>query len=936
MMRQAVLAAISIGVAFGQVVPPGPAAGILVSGAKARITHGEPLKLTAVSRDASGQPRTGDTFTWSSTNTEVVAVDAQGNVTTTGLGYAEVRAAIGNLRGSIWLQVTPLRIVVSPGSKLMYAGERQQFRAAALDVKGQEIAGAALQWDIVNARLGTTVIASVDRNGNMAAGGAGRFFVRARFVYQGQFNVPFVPYVEGTADITVRLRPSYTIRELSATGVRGEAATLGARRTLVAANQQGEIAFQGSLDGSATGLLVHSAGETSSVAVSGSPGPNPPGFIYEFQNFALNDSGEVLSRAVVAGSPSGLLLASRSGQRWYGVEGMYLGGIENLNGFYVTRNSLNNASDALVRAAFRLAGETATPTGLFRFTKDGAVDLITSTADELPDMPPNFTYDNDFGMANDGTIFFRVTSGTHTAIYRQQGYDRPERIIGAGDSLGSNRVVSLPGSTFLTFYVSGRGDLVTLVSLSNNTTVLAHFEPGSKEARVLTFRSLAGVFAVKEGNILWYGDAGRGVGIQLSKPDEQAAPVLLHNQEIGGEPVISFDAAAFGLGEEVIVMARTRSKPLVLARVNGADVTPVLESGAAVRGASALSFTSFVGGVEDSHAPLLNGGGEPANLLEYADGALRPAVKYGERMTGDVVSYGLFATTARRNPRGDLFLFISPYGLNVPNYGVYEWNSGQPQSVLRLNFNWPDGTQQFTGSVHSVSDSGWFLLSGATSRSHARMYTLKDGVTRTIATNSGHPDYVTELGKAGAVIAWNDAVITESGRVMALFRFRNTPNALYVWENDSWTEAASINSTRLVGLTVTSINAFKAAGDNFYASFSLSGGGTALGRWNNGGWEILTSHEGTLPTGQPVAGIGAFDVNRRGDAVFLANSFAWPVMVRRDAKGDLSLVSYTFDLESVSTQIVRYVDVDLRDDGRVYFIGLDHADRYVLFEAVPN
>ncbi|MDZ4800028.1 MAG: hypothetical protein SGI92_17880, partial [Bryobacteraceae bacterium] len=498
-----------LGLIAGLICAQGPSNQVLVAGGSTRLVHGESIRVTAVSRDAQGQVRPGDTFVWAASDANILSVDAQGNVTAKGLGTAQVFANAGNVRGSLMLQVVPSSIAVTPGEHIMETGDAMQFRARVLDSKGNEIPNTTVTWDIVNMRLGTTVAASIGRQGNAGASGAGRFFVRARYNYAGQTS-PFVPYVEGIATLDVRLRTSHAVRELTGTDALSQATVLRPRRTLVSANSRGQIAFQGSLGGIANGIFVWENGTLRTLSTTGAPGPTPTGFVYEFQNFALNDRGDVLSRALVAGSSHGLLVATKDESNWYGSEGMYLGAIEAVSSFYVTRCSLSNDGDAVVRATYRLNGETVTNTGLFRFRQNGSVDLIASTADGLPGTRGALIFENDFGVTGDGTVYFRISTPTDNAIYRQSGWDAPVRVVGIGDTVGAQRVINLPGSTYLNFLVSPEGDLVTLATLANNTTVLLHYPKGAATPRQTTYRSLYGVFAARDGSVLWYGDAGKG------------------------------------------------------------------------------------------------------------------------------------------------------------------------------------------------------------------------------------------------------------------------------------------------------------------------------------------------------------------------------------------------------------------------------------------
>jgi hypothetical protein len=147
---------------------------------------------------------------------------------------------------------------------------------------------------------------------------------------------------------------------------------------------------------------------------------------------------------------------------------------------------------------------------------------------------------------------------------------------------------------------------------------------------------------------------------------------------------------------------------------------------------------------------------------------------------------------------------------------------------------------------------------------------------------------------------------------------------------------AIVGQTRFFGLPLTGINAVRAAGDRLYGSFNLSGGGSMIAEWTGGAWKTLVSHQDDSPTGQPMAGISTFDVNHRGEMIFFANSFGWPTVLHRSPEGSVSILSYAWEENSAPAQLVRYLDLELRDNGRAYVLALDVRDRILLLDATPR
>src|SRR5688500_17560612 len=90
--------------------PNPPAGGVAtIAGQSANsvsnIMLGQTLQLSASARDASGNPVNAGTFTWSSSNTQVATVDANGLVTPVGGGDAVISASASGRKGDFSLRV---------------------------------------------------------------------------------------------------------------------------------------------------------------------------------------------------------------------------------------------------------------------------------------------------------------------------------------------------------------------------------------------------------------------------------------------------------------------------------------------------------------------------------------------------------------------------------------------------------------------------------------------------------------------------------------------------------------------------------------------------------------------------------------------------------------------------------------------------------------
>ena len=132
----------------------------------------------------------------------------------------------------------------------------------------------------------------------------------------------------------------------------------------------------------------------------------------------------------------------------------------------------------------------------------------------------------------------------------------------------------------------------------------------------------------------------------------------------------------------------------------------------------------------------------------------------------------------------------------------------------------------------------------------------------------------------------------------------------------------------------------KAAGNRFYARFSLTQEftDTTVAVLADAGWTPLVTTNDLLPNGAPLFYIRAFDVNHKGDVAFTGTVqvSASEVIVVRRQDGSLHQVYINSDPTDPGDYLLRFgVDLNLRDDGRVFFTGFDVKDRPLIYEADP-
>jgi uncharacterized protein YjdB len=138
------------GIATVVVMPPGVAS-VQVSPTSAAITVGGTVHLQAHPLDANGNPLTGRTVTWSSSNDAVATVNDSGVVTGVATGAATITATSEGSSGTAGIAVAlaaPASISVAPPSITVTAGQSSQLTATVKDSDGSVISGAPVTWTV--------------------------------------------------------------------------------------------------------------------------------------------------------------------------------------------------------------------------------------------------------------------------------------------------------------------------------------------------------------------------------------------------------------------------------------------------------------------------------------------------------------------------------------------------------------------------------------------------------------------------------------------------------------------------------------------------------------------------------------------------------------------------------------------------------------------
>ncbi len=184
---------------------PAPVASVTLSPATASITTGQAATFAATVRDASGNVLTGNTITWSSTNTAVATVSSAGIATAVAVGTATIRGTTGGQTGSATLTVTATTpnpvatVTLSPTSDTVNVGQTVTYTPTLRDASGAVLTGRTIAWTSTN-----TAVATVSSAGVVTGVGAGTATVRATSEGQiGNATVRVVAAAVPVATVTV-------------------------------------------------------------------------------------------------------------------------------------------------------------------------------------------------------------------------------------------------------------------------------------------------------------------------------------------------------------------------------------------------------------------------------------------------------------------------------------------------------------------------------------------------------------------------------------------------------------------------------------------------------------------------------------------------------------------------------------------------------------
>lgn len=241
-----------------------PVTSVVVSPQSPQVTIGNTVQLSAAAKDAAGNTLAGRTASWSSSNTAVATVDANGLVTAVAAGSSTMTATVSGIPGTSSVTVTPVpvaSVVLTPPTASIDIGATLQLSATSKDAAGNTLTGRAATWVSDN-----TSIASVDANGLVTGAAVGSAKITVT-----------VEGISASSTITVNAVPVSSIGVSPATASIAE----GATTTLIATSKDAKgntlpgrpVTWSTSASGvatvSAAGVVTGVASGTATITATG-------------------------------------------------------------------------------------------------------------------------------------------------------------------------------------------------------------------------------------------------------------------------------------------------------------------------------------------------------------------------------------------------------------------------------------------------------------------------------------------------------------------------------------------------------------------------------------------------------------------------------------------------------------------------------------------
>jgi uncharacterized protein YjdB len=313
-------------------VAPEPVASLAVSPSSATMSVGQPLQLTVIARNASGQPLSlaGRTVTWSTSTPGITSVSAGGLVTALAVGTGIVVVSVDGRQASATLTVKIVPVVtvaVTPATATVTVGNTTTLTATPRDSAGQPLYLRAVTWSSSNSARAT-----VNASGVVTGVSAGAVTITATIegksgsssVTVAAVPVATVTVTPAAPNVTVGQTVQLTATPFSATGqpLTGRTTTWSSSASaiatvsssgLVTGVSAGSAVITATIEGkTATATVTVSAGQIATVTVAPLSATVNVAWTTNLTATARNSNGTVISGVTFTWSSSNASIATVS------------------------------------------------------------------------------------------------------------------------------------------------------------------------------------------------------------------------------------------------------------------------------------------------------------------------------------------------------------------------------------------------------------------------------------------------------------------------------------------------------------------------------------------------------------------------------------------------------------------------------------------------
>jgi hypothetical protein len=898
------------------------ASAVFLDSPSSQIIAGDSMQLGAEAYDSGGNLLSAQPV-WSVSDNTVLTVDSKGMLHANTLGWSDVYADALGARGTLRVQVIPLSIHVRPANQTVRVGDTVQYSADVLDINSQPLQGITLQWKAVGPNAGANNGIGITQQGLALTYSFGSYYIEASFNYTAGGG-PFLQRAFGNTSLTVLQPAPYSQTKLLDSGAVRQGFQLRQRRGLMSVNDSGQIAYVGWMEGFATAALLWAQGAFTPIAVASTPADLPGSNLVDIDDMSLNNNGEVSTRCIVAPIRNCMMFAGRDGiAHMILFDGNAGGSVTNIRNFATTRFGLNDNSVTLFRADYQNIGSTTFVTGLFTTTSNGRAFVAIPAATPLPGLGTTYTFDRDFGLADDGSIVFYATNGSSRALYRAAPDGTIARVVGTGDKIAGAAITSLGNVA-----VGRNGQYATTINNGSQYVLLFAGDP-SKYSILPTNYTSNTIFAVSSaGEALFSASVNNIYALYRWDGTRVRAALVPGMPSPNGDIYTQVDSAGLTAKGEVIAQARTANNLLMVVNTGtgaGAKATILFQTGAMTAATAGPAFYNFVLNGHTGN-PMVKTGWYTADVFEYSSGALLPRLVNGDRMPDGWFYEG--NQDVRRNGDGDLFVSTDQSITQIGAAGSTLLGHFPQRAASGGNLN--------TGFQVAANSAGGVALVGGTSFGVQHLSILSNGIANPVAWLGSAAPYRTASPGGGFFLNSNDIGVDENGTVYASLNVSGGPNGLFAYTaSGGWKSLLKIGDP-YDGRNVTNINQIRAGRNACFALIQTTNGLSHIARYQSGAWTDVVNYGDSLPTGGLVYGIGTYDINRNGAIAVVLNGPGGVQYLTYINGTDWRPVADNSHIISSSGELLlTFFQIALNDDGRIFLTSISDQDQLVLYEFDP-